>query len=66
MKLNVFKSRINQENEVKITLVSMGPGAIQLNLIPYRAHSDASDRVRASTPALAQALCTTKPEPESA
>ena len=27
------------------TLVSIGPGAIQLNLIPYLAHSDAKDLV---------------------
>ena len=30
---------------VELTLVSMGPGAIQLNLIPYFPHSEAKDLI---------------------
>ena len=40
-------------------LVGNGPGAMALLRMPYFAHSTASERVMASTPAFAQALGTT-------
>ena len=46
--------------------VGKGPGATAFNRMPYVAHSTASDRVRASTPALATADGRTNAEPLSA
>ena len=43
--------------------VGKGPGAMALKRIPYAAHSTASERVIASTPALAQAEGTTNADP---
>jgi hypothetical protein len=43
--------------------VGKGPGAIALQRMPYVAHSTASERVIASTPAFAAADGTTKAEP---
>src|SRR5436309_1576086 len=46
--------------------VGNGPGAIAFTRTPNRAHSIASDRVIASTPAFAHADGTTNPDPLSA
>lgn len=44
---------------VNAPFVSMGPGAMPTNRMPYRPHSDDSDLVSAATPALAAADGTT-------
>src|SRR5271168_2727174 len=44
--------------------VGNGPGAMALNRMRYFAHSTASERVIASTPAFAHADGTTYPEPD--
>ena len=46
--------------------VGKGPGAMAFRRIPRRAHSTASDRVIATTPALAQAEGSTNAEPVQA
>jgi hypothetical protein len=40
---------IHSKTYLKNTLVSIGPGERQLNLIPYLPHSDASDLIQTST-----------------
>ena len=46
--------------------VGNGPGATAFSRIPYAAHSTASERVMATTPALAAADGSTNAEPVSA
>ncbi len=51
---------------LKAPSVGNGPGAMALRRIPCSAHSTASERIIASTPALAQAEGRTKADPVSA